>query len=91
MTTTHKPKSGGNPEQIRDMMEAGAEQTKGFLDKVGGATTQAANAMQDSCSRALRGVQEYNQKLLEFTQENTKSNTASTSDDDIFGTFTILD
>jgi len=26
-----------------------------------------------------------------FTQENTKSNTASTSDDDIFGTFTILD
>lgn len=70
MTANHKPKSS---DQIRDLTEAGAEQTKEFLQKVGNATTQAASTMQNCCSTALKGIQAYNQKLVEFTHENTQS------------------
>jgi phasin len=71
--TTNKAKSGSAPEKIHDMTEAGAEQTKEFFDKMGNATTQAASTMQDCCSTALKGIQAYHQKLVEFTRQNTQS------------------
>jgi phasin len=73
MNTSHKTKSGETSEQIRDIAESGTEQTKEFFSKVGSATTRAASTMQNCCSTALKGMQEYNQKLLEFTRENTQS------------------
>ena len=36
------------------------------------ATTEAAEVMTNCCSTALKGMQEYNSKLIEFTQANAK-------------------
>jgi phasin len=43
------------------------------LEKIGAATTEAAEMMTNCASTALKGMQEYNSKLAEFTQANTKS------------------
>ena len=37
------------------------------------ATSEAADAMKDCCSTAVKGAQEYNNKLIEFTQVNTNA------------------
>ena len=44
-----------------------------MFEKIGSATTEAAEVLADCCSTALHGVQDYNSKLVEFTEENTKS------------------
>ena len=37
------------------------------------ATSQAADVMKNCCSTAVKGAQDYNNKLIEFTQANTKA------------------
>jgi phasin len=59
--------------QLRDMAETGAKQSKEVFEKVGAATTETAEAMTNCCSTALKGIQDYNSKLVEFAQANTKS------------------
>ncbi|MGB8893649.1 MAG: phasin [Pseudolabrys sp.] len=60
------------PEQLRDMAEKGATQTKEAFEKMSAATGQAADVMKNCYSTAIKGAQDYNNKLIEFTQANTK-------------------
>jgi phasin len=61
------------PQHLRDAAESGAKQSKETFEKIGVATTEAAEVMTNFCSTALKGLQDYNSKLAEFTQTNTKS------------------
>ena len=72
------PKSASSPHtnaprQLREMTEKGAEQSREFLGKISSATSEAASVMQTCCSTALKGMQDYNSKVVEFTHDNTKS------------------
>jgi phasin len=76
-TTNTKPTRSTTtdvPQQLRDVAETGAKHSKEAFDKVGAATTEVTEAVTNCCSTALKGIQEYNSKLAEFTQTNTKSN-----------------
>jgi phasin len=57
-------------QQFREMAEKGATQSKEAFEKMNAATGQAANVMQNWYSIALKGAQDYNSKLTEFTQAN---------------------
>ena len=78
MNSNANPKVAGSPsasapQQLRGMTEKSAKQSKEILENIGAATTDAAQVMQNCFSTALRGMQDYNGKVLEFAQENTKS------------------
>src|SRR5690242_9520470 len=78
MNTNPKPTAARSPnpdapQQLREMAETGAKQSKETLDRIGAATTDAAEMMTNCASTALKGMQEYNSKLAEFTQANTAS------------------
>jgi phasin len=75
METNIKPKSASTnaTQQVRGMTEKGAEQSREVLETIGAATNEAAEVMKNSCSTALKGLQDYNRKVIEFTQANTKS------------------
>ena len=72
-TTPTRSPSTDAPQQLREMAETSAKQSKETFDKIGAATTEAAEMMTNCASTALKGMQEYNSKLAEFTQTNTKS------------------
>ena len=79
MSTTTNTKTSPSaaadvPQQLRDVAETGAKHSKEAFDKIGAATTEVTEAVTNCCSTALKGLQEYNSKLAEFTQTNTKSN-----------------
>jgi phasin len=57
-------------QQVREMAEKGATQSKEAFEKMSAATGQAADVMQNWYSIALKGAQDYNSKLTEFTQAN---------------------
>ena len=65
--------SSDAPQQLRDIAETSAKQSKETFEKIGAATTEAAEVMTNCASTALKGIHEYNSKLAEFTQTNTKS------------------
>jgi phasin len=78
VNTHSKPKSGNvenvdAPRHVRDLTESAVEQSREGLQKINSAATEAAEVMKNSCSAALKGLQEYNGMLLEFTQANLKS------------------
>jgi phasin len=75
METNIKPKSASTnaTQQVRGMTEKGAEQAREVFETIGAATNEAAEVMKNSCSTALKGLQDYNSKIIEFTQANTKS------------------
>jgi len=78
MNTNANPKASSSPSasaphQLRGIAEKSAKQSKEIFEKIGSVTTDAASVMQDCCSTALRGIQDYHGKVLEFAQENTKS------------------
>jgi phasin len=60
-------------QRLRAMAEIGAKQSKEAFEKIGAATTEAAEAMTSCCSTALKGIHDYNGMLVEFTQANAKS------------------
>ena len=70
-----RPKSANpNPAQhVREMTAKGAERTKEVLDTISASTTEAAETMQNCYSTALKGIQDYNSKVIEFSHANTKS------------------
>ena len=72
-TTSARSPSTDAPQPLRDMAETGAKQSKEAMEKISAATTEAAEVMTNCASTALKGMQEYNSKLAEFTQTNTKS------------------
>jgi phasin len=71
--TSPRSASTDAPQQLREMAETGAKQSKETIEKIGAATTEVAEAMTNCCSTALKGMQDYNSKLAEFTQANAKS------------------
>src|SRR6185312_2795979 len=74
MESNFKTKSKTDaPEQLREMAERGAAQSKEVLEKMSAASGQAADVMQHCYSAAVKGVQEYNNKVIEFAQANTKT------------------
>jgi|SRR5690242_8390245 phasin len=74
LETNSKTKSKTDaPEQLREMAEKGAAQSKEAFEKMSAATSHAADAMQNCYLAAVKGVQDYNNKLIEFTQANTKA------------------
>jgi phasin len=77
-TTTHtaaqKPAGSpmtGSPQAIREMAEKGTTQAKETYEKMSAATAEATDLIKNSCSTAVKGVQDYHNKLLEFAQTNT--------------------
>jgi phasin len=67
---TKKPGSSTN---VREMTETSAQQSQEVLEKIGTATSEAAEVMTTCCSTALKGMQDYHSKLTEFTQANAKA------------------
>ena len=59
------------PEQFRDMAERGAAQTKEAFEKMTAVTGEATEIMKNCCSTAVKGTQDYNNKLFEFARANT--------------------
>ena len=74
MDTNPKTKSKTDAtEQFRDMTEKGATQSKEAFERMSAATAQTADAMKNCYSTAVKGIQDYNSKLIEFTDANTKT------------------
>ena len=72
--TSPKTKSKTDaPEQFREMIEKGATQSKEAFEKMSAATSQAADVMKNCCSTAVKGAQDYNNKLIEFTPSQYQS------------------
>jgi phasin len=73
--TNTKPKFS-NPDaaqHVREITKNGVQQSKEVFEKIGVATTQAGELARNCCSAALKGMQDYNNKLMEFTYSNGKS------------------
>jgi phasin len=74
MNTNPKTKSKTDAaEEFRDMAEKSATQSKEVYERMSAATGQTADIMQDCFLAAVKGVQDYNNKLIEFTHANTKA------------------
>jgi phasin len=61
------------PEAFREMAEKGTTQAKETYDKIDAATTEAADLIKNSYSTAVKGMQEYNNKIIEFAHANTNA------------------
>lgn len=61
------------PEQFREMAEKGAAQSKEAFEKMSAASGEAADVMKNCYSTVLKGAQDYSNKVIEFTQANTKT------------------
>jgi phasin len=74
-TTTAKPAGFQKPSGLQPFseMQNGAAQTKQTYERMSAATTEAADLMNTSCSTALKGAREYNNKLMEIAQTNTNA------------------
>jgi phasin len=74
METNPKAKSKTDaPEQLREMAEKGVAQSKEVFEKMSAASGQAADVVKHCYSAAVKGMQDYNNKLLEITHANTKA------------------
>ena len=61
-TTVTKPQTDA-PRAIREMTEKSATQTKETYEKMSAATGEVTDLIKASCSTALKGMQEYNDKF----------------------------
>ena len=55
------------------MAEKVSTQAKDVIERMGTATSEAANGMQHSYLVGLKGLQDYNKKWMEFAQANTQA------------------
>jgi len=60
-------------QQVREMTDKGVERTKEVFETITASTNEAAEVMKNCCSTALKGIQDYNSKVLEFSHANSKS------------------
>jgi hypothetical protein len=75
-TTTAKPagfQHTGEPQAFGEMAQKGAAQAKQTYERMSAATTEAADLMKTSCSTALKGAQDYNNKFMEIAHANTNA------------------
>ncbi|MFZ0778761.1 MAG: hypothetical protein WAM74_19930, partial [Xanthobacteraceae bacterium] len=64
-TTTAKPAGFQKPSEAQafsEMTQKGAAQTKQTYERMSAATAEAADLMKASCSTALNGARDYNNK-----------------------------
>jgi phasin len=61
------------PEALRGMAEMGTAQAKETYEKMNAATTEAADLIKNSYSTAVKGLQDYNNKIIEFAHANTNA------------------
>jgi phasin len=59
--------------EFRETLEKSTAQARANYEKIGAAATEGAGLLKGSISTTLKGVQEYNTKLLEFAHTNTKA------------------
>src|SRR5262249_32366089 len=57
-------------EQVRRTAERLVEQPKEAFERATAASGDAAEAVRDSCTKAVKGLQDYQNRLMEFTQTN---------------------
>ena len=75
-TKTTKPSGSSRADAtqaLREMAENGSAQAKAAFANASTAAADAATLMKDSYSRTMKGAQEYNTKVIEFAQANTKA------------------
>ena len=75
-TTTAKPASSSKldaTQVFRATAEKGTAQAKEAFEKVSAATAEATDLIKNSFSTAVKGAQDYNTKIIEFVQTNTKA------------------
>jgi phasin len=77
-TETTAPKPAGipmkdAPDAFREMAEKGTTQAKETYDKIDAATTEAADLIKNSYLKAVKGMQEYNNRIIEFAHANTNA------------------
>ena len=77
-TETTAPKPAGipmkdAPEAFREMAEKGTTQAKETYETINAATTETANFIKNSYSTAVKGMQDYNNKVIEFAHANTNA------------------
>ena len=76
MNTTQRTmtKAAGSPldgaQALREAAETGSAQTKQAFEQMSAAAVDATKLMNDTCSTAAKGAQDYNAKFLEFAQTN---------------------
>ena len=75
-TTTTKPSGSSRADvtqAFRETAETGSAQAKAAFEKASTVAADATTLMKDSYSRTVKGAQEYNTKVIEFAQANTKA------------------
>jgi phasin len=75
-TTTTKSDSSPQtdaPRAFSEMAEKGTMQTQEAYKKMTGASTETADLMKASSASALKGLQDYNNKFLEFAHKNSNA------------------
>jgi phasin len=75
-TAAQKPASSpmtAAPQAFREMAEKGTTQAKETYEKMNAATAETADLIKNSYSTAVKGAQDYNNKVIEFAQANTKA------------------
>ena len=58
------------PEALRDLAEKGAAQAKENLEKMSAAAGETTDFLKQSYTTTVKGAQDYNTKVLEFTNAN---------------------
>ena len=61
------------PQAFREMAEKDTTQAKETYEKMNAATTEAADLIKNSYSTAVKGTQDYNNKIIEFAHANTNA------------------
>ena len=75
-TTTTKPASSPKMDATQAFhatAENGSAQAKEAFEKMSAATAEATDLIKNSFSTAVKGAQDYNAKVIEFVQTNTKA------------------
>jgi phasin len=68
-----KPDLPNGPEAFRDTAEKGATQAKETYENMTAASTEAADLIKNSYWTAVKGVEDYNSKFIEFARANTNA------------------
>jgi phasin len=72
-TTKFAGSLGGGTDALRAAAESSSAQAKETFEKMSAATAEATTLMKDSYSTAVKRAQDYNAKIIEFTQTNTQA------------------
>ena len=70
---TAQARTGTAPEALRDLAERGAAQAEENLETMSAAAGQATDFLKQNYTTTVKGAQDYNTKILEFTNANIKA------------------